>query len=118
MAAFPQRVTVHSVGIDGRIATATACSVLHEDRYGYWIGNVNARKDLRTNEFLIGGVIQHAKSEGFATLDLIDAMDPPSLARFKSKFDPVLEPYCAVDKANALGKTVRFGYGKLREIRI
>jgi len=78
-AAFPHRVTVHSVSIDGRIAGATVCCVLREDRYGYWIGNVNARRDLSTNEFLVWEVIQHAKSKGFKKLDLFGMLDPESL---------------------------------------
>jgi lipid II:glycine glycyltransferase (peptidoglycan interpeptide bridge formation enzyme) len=117
-AAFPQRVTVHSVSIDGSIAGATACCVLREDRYGYWIGGVNARRDLNTNEFFIWEVIQHAKSEGFKTLDMIGANGPQRLNTFKSKFDPVLEPYCYVDKTDALGKIALFVYSKLRETQI
>jgi len=106
-AAFPQRVTVHSVSIDGRIASAEACCVLREDRYARWIGGVNARRDLKTNEFLMWEVIQHAKSEGFKTLEVIGA-NQPRLNVFKSKFDPALEPYCAVDKTDALGNIAFF----------
>lgn len=113
VAAFPQRVTVHSVSIDGTIAGAIACCVLREDRYGYWIGNVNARKDLNTNEFLMWEVIQLAKSQGFKTLDLIGASGPQRLNRFKSKFDPVLEPYCYVEKTDKVGKIVNFAGSKL-----
>jgi hypothetical protein len=116
-AAFPQRVTVHSVSIDGRVAGAIACCVLREDRYGYWIVGVNVRRDLNTNEFLIWEIIQHAKSEGFKTLDLIGAW-PQGLSRFKSKFDPVLEPYCWVGKADALGKIALFVDSKLGEKQI
>jgi type IV secretory pathway protease TraF len=112
-AAFPHRVTVHSVSIDGRIAGATVCCVLREDRYGYWIGNVNARRDLSTNEFLVWEVIQHAKSKGFKKLDLFGMLDPESLSRFKSKFDPVLEPFCSVDKTDALYKIYSLVYSKL-----
>jgi hypothetical protein len=116
-AAFPHRVTVHSVSIDGRIAGATVCCVLREDRYGYWIGNVNARRDLSTNEFLVWEVIQHAKSKGFKKLDMIGAW-PQTLSSFKSKFDPMLEPYCYVDKADALGKIALFVDSKLGEKQV
>jgi hypothetical protein len=116
-AAFPHRVMVHSVSIDGRIAGATVCCVLREDRYGYWIGNVNARRDLNTNEFLIWEVIQHAKSEGFKTLDMIGMFDSESLSRFKSKFDPVLEPFCYVDKTDAPYKIYSSVYSKLSKLR-
>jgi hypothetical protein len=116
VAAFPQHVTVYSVTIDGRIAGATACCVLREDRYGYWIGNVNARKDLSTNEFLIWQVIQHAKSEGFKKLDL--GAPNERISEFKSKFDPVLEPYCYVEKSDALGKIARFAYPRLAYSRL
>jgi hypothetical protein len=115
VAAFPQRVTVHSVSIDGRVAGATACCALREDRYGLWIGGVNARKDLSTNEFLTWEIIQHAKSEGFKALEVMGAHDPPRLTSFKSKFDPVLEPYCSVDKADALLKIESFVYRKLNK---
>ena len=111
-------MTVHSVSIDGRIAGATVCCVLREDRYGYWIGNVNARRDLSTNDFLIWEVIQHAKSEGFKTLDLFGMFDSQSLSSFKLKFDPMLEPYCYVDKADALGKIALFVDSKLGEKQV
>jgi lipid II:glycine glycyltransferase (peptidoglycan interpeptide bridge formation enzyme) len=90
--------------------------VLREGRYGYWIGNVNARKDLSTNEFLLWGVIQHAKSEGFKTLDLIGA-DAQRVNMFKSKFDPALEPYCYVEKPDALYKIESFVYSKYSKLR-
>jgi hypothetical protein len=112
VAAFPQRLTVHSVNIDGRIAGAILGCALREDRYAWWIGGVNARRDLGTNEFLIWEIIQHAKSEGFKKLDLIGAW-PQRLSRFKSKFDPVLEPYCDVEKTDALGEIAKF-VSKLR----
>jgi hypothetical protein len=117
-AAFPQRVTVHSVSIDGSIAGATACCVLRGDRYGLWIGGVNARRDLHTNEFLTWEVIQHAKSKGFKMLDMIGATWPPRLSRFKSKFDPVLEPYYYVEKTDALGKIANFAGSKLAGSRL
>jgi lipid II:glycine glycyltransferase (peptidoglycan interpeptide bridge formation enzyme) len=116
-AAFPHRVTVHSVSIDGKIAGATVCCVLREDRYGYWIGNVNARRDLSTNDFLIWEVIQHAKSEGFKTLDLFGMFDSQSLSSFKLKFDPMLEPFCYVDKTDAPYKIYSFVCSKLSKPR-
>jgi lipid II:glycine glycyltransferase (peptidoglycan interpeptide bridge formation enzyme) len=87
--------------------------VLREDRYGYWIGNVNARRDLNTNEFLIWEVIQHAKSEGFKKLDLFGAPNQ-RISDFKSKFDPVLEPFCYVEKTDRLGKIVSFASSRLK----
>jgi hypothetical protein len=111
-AAFPQRVTVHSVSIDGRIAAGDICCVLLEDRYGLWIGGVNARKNLKTDEFHLWEVIQHAKAEGFKTLEL-GGVGPKSLSMHKSKFDPVLEPNCYVEKTDALGKIAGFVYTKL-----
>ena len=70
VAAFPQDVTVYNLTIDGKLATATACCVMQKERYCYWIGNANARKDLGVNEYLIWEVIKRAKSEGFKKLDL------------------------------------------------
>ena len=32
------------------------------------------------------------------------------LSRFKSKFDPVLEPYCTVERIDTLGKIVNFAW--------
>jgi predicted ATP-grasp superfamily ATP-dependent carboligase len=58
-----------------------------------------------------------AKSEGFKTLDLTGA-DSQRLSMFKSKFDPVLEPFCYVDKTNALGKIAKFVFTKLGERQI
>ncbi|MGZ7115565.1 MAG: GNAT family N-acetyltransferase [Halobacteriota archaeon] len=117
VAAFPQRVMVYIVSIDGRIAGANVDCVLSEDRYGGWLGGVNARPDLKTNEFITWEIIQHAKSEGFKTLDLIGA-NSQRLSMFKSKFDPVLEPFCYVDKTDALGKIAKFVFTKLGEKQI
>ena len=50
VAAFPQDVTVFTLSIDGRLATATACCVMQKERYCYWIGGVNVRKDLSVQE--------------------------------------------------------------------
>jgi hypothetical protein len=114
--AFPQDVTVYSVSIDGRLATATACCVMQKERYGYWIGGVNARKDLNVQEYLIWEIIQRAKSEGFRKLDLGPPTQRTSL--FKSKFNPVLEPFCIVEKDDALGKIARFTYPMLVGARL
>ena len=46
VAAFPQDMTVYNLSIDGKLATATACCAMQKERYGFWIGGVNARKDL------------------------------------------------------------------------
>ena len=112
VAAFPQDVTVYNLTIDGRLATATACCVMQKERYGYWIGNVNARKDLSVNEYLIWEVVQRAKSEGFKKLDL--GASDAGLSRFKAKFDPVLEPFWTLKKTDTLYKIWNFAYKKLR----
>jgi hypothetical protein len=111
VATFPQEMTVYIVSIDGELATATACCVMQKERYGYWIGNVNARKDLSVTDYLIWEVAQRAKSEGFKKLDLgeVDAR----LSPYKAKFDPVLEPFCFVERINTLGKTVNFAWKTL-----
>ena len=84
-------MTVYNLTIDGMLATASACCVMQKERYALWIGGVNARKELGANEYLIWEVIKRAKSEGFKKLDLgpFDAR----LSRYKSKFDPLLEPF-------------------------
>jgi hypothetical protein len=111
VAAFPQDVTVYNVSIDGRLATATACCVMQrKERYGYWIGNVNARKDLSVTDYLIWGVVRRAKSEGFKKLDL--GPSDARLARYKAKFNPVLEPFCFLERTDTLGKTVNFAFKK------
>jgi hypothetical protein len=116
-AAFPQHIRVHSVSIDGRIAAATVGCALREDRYGWWIGGVNARRDLSTNEFLIWEAIQHAKSEGFKKLDLFGA-PTERISEFKSKFDPLLEPSCYVERTDTQAKIVRFAGSKLAGARL
>jgi predicted N-acyltransferase len=111
VATFPQDVTVYTVSIDGRLATATACCVMQKERYGYWIGGVNARKDLNVQEYLIWELVKQAKSEGFKKLDLGGGVE--HISRFKSKFDPVLEPYCTVEKRDTLYNSVNFARKKL-----
>jgi len=111
VAAFPQDMTVYNLSIDGRIATASAYCVMQRERYCGWIGNVSTRKDLSVNDYLIWEVVKRAKAEGFKTLDLGTSHE--RLSRFKSKFNPELEPYCIVEKYDALGKIARFTYPKL-----
>ena len=110
VAAFPQDVTVYNLTIDGRLATATACCVMQKERYCFWIGNVSARKDLSGNDYLIWEVVKRAKSEGFKKLDLGES--DARLVRYKAKFDPVLEPFCGVERTDTLGKTFNFAFNK------
>ena len=111
VAAFPQDVTVYNVSIDGKLATATACCVMQKERYGYWIGNVNECEDLSVADYLVWEVVQRAKSKGFKKLDLGGGLE--NLSKFKSKFNPVLEPYFSVDKRDTVGKIHDFTYKKL-----
>jgi hypothetical protein len=113
VAAFPRDVTVYTVSVDCRLAAAIVCCVMQKERYGYWIGNVNARKDLSVNDYLIWELVKRAKSEGFKKLDL-GAGGTETLSRFKSKFDPVLEPYCIVKKSDTRYTISNFAYKKLR----
>jgi len=114
VAAFPRDVTVYNLIIDGTLATAIACCVMQKERYGLWIGLVNAREDLQVNEFLVWEVVQWAKSEGFKKLDL--GVSDAGFSQFKSKFDPVIEPFWTLKKTNTLYK-IYFAYKKLRAIR-
>jgi hypothetical protein len=116
VATFPQDVTVYSVSIDGSLAAATACCVMQNERYGYWIGNANARKDMSVNDYLIWEIVKRAKSEGFKKLDLGGANQ--RLSRFKSKFDPVLEPWCIVERRDRLRKISDFTYNRLNEAKM
>jgi hypothetical protein len=43
---------------------------MQKERYGLWIGMVNARKDLQVIEYLDWEIVKRAKSEGFKKLDL------------------------------------------------
>jgi hypothetical protein len=117
LAAFPQDVTVYSASIDGRLAIATACCVLQKKRYGYWIGGVSGRKDLHVQEYLIWEIVRRAKSDGFKKLDLFGAPNK-HISDFKSKFSPIIEPFCYVEKTDKLGKIVKFAGSKLGEKQI
>jgi hypothetical protein len=111
VAAFPQDVTVYNLSIDGKLATAAACCAMQKERYGYWIGLVNARKDLPVNEYLVWEVVRRAKSEGFKKLDLGEG--DARVSPYKAKFDPVLEPFCFVERIDTLVKTVNFAWKRL-----
>ena len=100
VATFPQDVTLYNLTIDGRLATAAACCVLQKERYAGWIGGVSARKDLGVTDYLIWELVKRAKSEGFKKLDLGE----PGPSRYKGKFDPVLEPFWTLTKADTLYK--------------
>jgi hypothetical protein len=110
VAAFPQDITAYNLFIDGKLATATACCVMQKERYGFWIG-LSAREQRGLNEYLIREAVKRAKSEGFKKLDLGVSDAGPSL--FKSKFDPVLEPFLTLKKTDTLHK-VYFVYKKLK----
>jgi hypothetical protein len=111
VAAFPQDMTVYSVSIDGKLAIANVYCAMQKERYAFWIGGVSTRNDLAVHEYIQWEVAQRAKSEGFMRLDLGGGVE--NLSRFKSKFDPVLEPYCIVERRDTLGKTVNFAWKKL-----
>jgi hypothetical protein len=117
VAAFPQDITVYSLSIDGRLAAASVCCVMQKERYGLWIGGVTARKDLGVNDYLQWEIVRRAKSEGFKKLDLFGA-PTQRISRFKSKFDPVLEPFCYVEKTDALGKIATFAGSTLAGSRL
>jgi hypothetical protein len=88
---------------------------MQKQRYGYWIGNVNARKDLSVTDYLVWEVVKRAKSEGFKKLDL--GPSDLRLFRYKTKFDPVLELLYDVEKRDTLGKITDFAYNKLSAAR-
>jgi len=58
------------------------------------------------NEYLTWDIVKRAKSEGFKKLDLGE----PGPSRYKSKFNPVLEPFCSVTKTDARAKIVNVAY--------
>jgi CelD/BcsL family acetyltransferase involved in cellulose biosynthesis len=101
VAAFPHDVTVYNLIIDGRIATTIAFCVMQKERYHWWIGGVNVRKDLSAVDYLIWEVVRRAKSEGFKKLDLGEG---DLLSGYKAKFDPLLEPFWSLRKADTLYK--------------
>jgi hypothetical protein len=111
VATFPQEITVYYLIIDGMLATAQACCVMQKERYATWIGGVNVRKELGANEYITWELIKRAKSEGFAKLDYGESTE--ALSSFKSKFDPVLEPFCIVERTDAAYKARDFAYKKL-----
>jgi Acetyltransferase (GNAT) domain len=102
VAAFPQDITVYSLIIDGRLATAEACCVMQKERYAIWIGGTSARRDLGVNEYLDWEVVKQAKSEGFKKLDL--GVWDVGFSPYKAKFDPILEPFCTFKKTDTLYK--------------
>ena len=114
VAAFPQDITVYTLSIDGMVATAIACCAMQKERYGLWIGGVSARRDLGVNEYLDWEVIKRAKSEGFKKLDL--GVSDAGPARYKSKFNPVLEPFLTLTKTDTLHK-IHFACTKLMGVR-
>jgi hypothetical protein len=101
VAAFPQDVTIYNLIIDGRLATSIAFCVMQKERYHWWIGGVNVRKDLSVVDYLIWEVVRRAKSEGFKKLDLGEG---DLLSGYKAKFDPLLEPFWSLRKADMLYK--------------
>ena len=114
VATFPQDVTVYNLIIDGKLATAIACCALQKERYHTWIGMVNARKDLQVIEYLNWEVVKRAKSEGFKKLDL--GVSDAGPARYKSKFNPALEPFWTLNKTDTLHK-IHSAYKKLRSLK-
>jgi CelD/BcsL family acetyltransferase involved in cellulose biosynthesis len=114
VAAFPQDVTVYNVSVDGRLAAAIACCVMRKERYSWWVGGVNVRRDLSVNDYLTWEVVKRAKSEGFKKLDLGE----PGPVRYKLKFDPVLEPFSYVSKTktDALYKIINVARLKVQQI--
>ncbi|MGZ4951578.1 MAG: GNAT family N-acetyltransferase [Halobacteriota archaeon] len=115
VAAFPKDVTVYNLIVDGKLATSIAWCVLQKERYHWWIGGVNVRKDLSVTDYLIWEVVQRAKSEGFKKLDLGEG--DGRLGRYKAKFDPLLEPFWDLKKANTIYKISEFASWNLGGLR-
>ena len=103
VAAFPKDVTVYNLIIDGKLATAIVYCAMQKERYAFGsVALVHART-CGVNEYIIWEVAKRAKSEGFKKLDLGGGDE--NLSRYKSKFNPILEPYCTLEKRDTLGKT-------------
>ena len=107
VAAFPQDVTAYNLTIDGRLATASVFCAVQKERYANWIGGVNLRKDLSVIDYFTWEVVKWAKSEGFKKLDLGADLRPDDRRFAKAKFNPVLEPYWTLEKADTLYKIGR-----------
>jgi hypothetical protein len=101
VAAFPQEVSVYNLTVEGRLATASACCVMQKERYHGWIGGVNVCKDLNAVDYLVWEVVKQAKSQGFKKFDLGEG---DLLSGYKAKFDPLLEPFWSLNKADTLYK--------------
>ena len=102
VAAFPQDITVYNLLIDGKLATAIACCAIQKERYAFWIGGVNVSNGPGVNEYIDWEVVKKAKLEGFKKLDF--GGGARNLSMYKSKFDPVLEPFWTLKKADTLYK--------------
>jgi len=63
------------------------------------------------NDYFLWEIVQRAKSEGFKKLDLGEP--DARISSNKAKFDPVLEPFCFVERTNTKGKPVYSAYQKL-----
>jgi lipid II:glycine glycyltransferase (peptidoglycan interpeptide bridge formation enzyme) len=87
---------------------------MQKERYGLWIGMVNVRKDLQVIEYLSWEIVKRAKSEGFKKLDL--GVSDAGPARYKSKFNPLFEPFFTLNKTDTLHK-IYFAYKKLRGLK-
>ena len=110
VAAFPKDITVYEISVDESLAAATTFCVMQKERYSYWIGGANVRKDLGVNDYLVWEVLKRAKSEGFKKLDL--GASDGGFSQFKSKFDPILEPFFTLKKTDTLHK-IYYVYKKL-----
>jgi lipid II:glycine glycyltransferase (peptidoglycan interpeptide bridge formation enzyme) len=114
MAAFPKEMTVYNLTVDGRLAAAEACCAMQKEQYAVWIGGSSANRGLSVNEYLDWEVVQRAKSEGFKKLDL--GVWDVGFSPYKAKFDPMVEPFCSLNKTDMLYK-IYYVYKKIRGLR-
>jgi lipid II:glycine glycyltransferase (peptidoglycan interpeptide bridge formation enzyme) len=114
VAAFPQDITIYNLMIDGRLAAAEACCAMQKEQDAVWIGGARSDWDFSVNEYLDWEVVQRAKSEGFKKLDL--GVWDVGFSPYKAKFDPMVEPFCTLNKTDKLYK-IYYVYKKIRDLR-
>ena len=104
----PENIKCYFVLNDGQIVNLVL-TYNYQHRVVFWKGWVNLNKGMHSNEYLTWEFIKIAKDKGFKELE-IQGGNVGRLSKFKSKFNPILEPCFEVNKKDHLGKIAETVY--------
>jgi hypothetical protein len=101
---YPDNISLYYVQENGQIISASM-NHQYKNRFIMWFGIPKPQdpKYTNINEEIVWELIQKKKTEGCTTFEICGA-NQPQLCRFRSKYNPQLEPWFELHKKDVFGK--------------